>query len=93
MTIEFAPFRGQVPDLSGHHDEVSWRDEMRDYLGATSFPGRQDELLAALVRAHAPSRLLWRLGALPREVRFGSLTELCDFVDAHSAAPVPREPM
>jgi hypothetical protein len=93
MTIEFAPFRGEVAARADGHDQVSWRDEMAGYLGATSFPGRQDELLAALVRAHAPSRLLWRLGALPREVRFGSLTELCDFVDAHSAAPAPREPM
>lgn len=53
MTIEFAPFRGEVAALPDGHDQVSWRDEMAGYLVATSFPGRQDELLSPGPRPRA----------------------------------------
>lgn len=54
--------------------------EIRAALRPMAFPVYVDDVLAALVQGHAPSRLLWRVVGLPRTQRYYSLDDLCDDV-------------
>ena len=54
----------------------AWLEDLFDHLPAGCFPGTHDDLVAALVRQHAPSHLLWHLSVLPRTRRFESTDEL-----------------
>ncbi len=65
-------------------DEPTWRDELASLLGPTTFPCTSQDATVNLLRAHAPSRLLWRLNAAPPQQRFSSLDSLIAYIDAHS---------
>ena len=62
---------GALVDQTG-----GWAQECAELLAAECFPAGQDDLLAALVRQHAPSRLLRRLAAVSRERVFTDLDDL-----------------
>jgi hypothetical protein len=74
-------------------DESRWSDELGQVLRPTCFPARQDDLLAVLIRHHAPSHLMWRLTCLPRTRQFTSLEEVVDFVDGHATTGTVSEPL
>ena len=66
--------------------------ELRQVLARLPFPAHQDDVLAALVRRHAPSRLLWRVGSLSRTRRYHSIDEVCTEVARpgdHRSPPPP----
>lgn len=66
--------------------------ELRGALTRVLFPAQQDDVLATLVRQQAPSRLLWRVGALSRTRRYHSLDELCGEIGrptGHGSPPPP----
>lgn len=65
-------------------DEATWRGELASLLGPTTFPCTGQDATVNLLRAHAPSRLLWRLNAAPPQLRFTSLDLLIAYIDAHS---------
>lgn len=76
-------------ETAGHQcdrgsDEATWRDELANLLGPTTFPCTSQDATVNLLRAHAPSRLLWRLNAAPPQLRFTSLDSLIAYIDAHS---------
>jgi hypothetical protein len=66
--------------------------QIRELLGQMRFPAQSDDVLAALVRRRAPSRLLWHVGALPRTQRYHSLDDLCDHVALRSGTGAPPPP-
>lgn len=66
--------------------------QIREALVQMRFPAQSDDVLAALVRRRAPSRLLWRVGALPRTQSFHSLDDLCHHVAVGSGAGTPPPP-
>jgi Protein of unknown function (DUF2795) len=66
--------------------------QIRAALGRMRFPAQPDDVLAALVRQRAPSRLLWRVGGLPRTRRYRSLDDLCDHVAGGSSPGAPPPP-
>jgi hypothetical protein len=66
--------------------------QLRESLGQVCFPAQPDDVLAALVRRRAPSRLLWHVGALPRTRRYHSLDDLCDHVALGSGPGAPPPP-
>jgi hypothetical protein len=66
--------------------------ELRAMLARLPFPTQQDDVLAALVRRQAPSRLLWRAGALSRTRRYHSLEELCDEIGRPTEQGSPPPP-
>ena len=47
--------------------------QLRDTLARLAFPARQDDVLVELVSHHAPSRLVQRVGTLPRARQYGSV--------------------
>ncbi len=47
-----------------------------DYLTAECFPAGTDEIMATLIRSHAPVRLLVPLSRLARTTTFGSVAEV-----------------
>jgi len=73
--------------------ESRWSDQLGHVLRPTCFPARQDDLLATLIRHHAPSHLMWRLTCLPRTRQFTSLDEVVDFVDGHATTSTVAEPL
>ena len=66
--------------------------EIRAALARTPFPAQPDDVLASLVRGRAPSRLLWRVGGLPRTQRYHCLDDLCDDVAAGPGSGAPPPP-
>jgi len=66
--------------------------QIRESLGQMRFPAQSDEVLAALVRRRAPSRLLWHVGALPRTQRYTSLDDLCHQIALGSRTGAPPPP-
>jgi len=66
--------------------------QIRESLGQVRFPAQPDDVLAALVRRRAPSRLLWRVGRLPRTQRYHSLDDLCTHVARGSGPGAPPPP-
>ena len=66
--------------------------QIRAALVRVHFPAQPDDVLAALVRRRAPSRLLWRLGGLPRTRRYHSLDDLCSDVSRRSGPGAPPPP-
>ena len=66
--------------------------EIRAALGRLRFPAQLDDVLAALLRRRAPSRLLWRVGVLPRTRRFRTLNDLCDDVAGGPGPGAPPPP-
>lgn len=89
MTMELAPPEGASqdpgtevrPDGEDHADD--WRAELADYLRPGAFPARQDDLLALLIRKHAPSRLLWRVAQSAPGRTYRSLETLCEDAGRH----------
>jgi hypothetical protein len=72
MSIDHTPRVASPP--AGLAEDVA---EIRALLARLPFPAQQDDVLAALVRRQAPSRLLWRAGCLTRTRRYHSLDEVC----------------
>jgi hypothetical protein len=66
--------------------------QIRGELCRLRFPAQPDDVLATLVRRRAPSRLLWRVGVLPRTRRYDSLDDLCDDFPLGSTAGAPPPP-
>ena len=66
--------------------------QIRESLGQLRFPAQPDDVLAALVRKRASSRLLWHVGALPRTQQFHSLDDLCDHVALGPGPGAPPPP-
>ena len=66
--------------------------QLRESLGQVRFPAQPDDVLAALLRRRAPSRLLWHVGALPRTRHYHSLDDLCDHVALGSGPGAPPAP-
>lgn len=65
---------------------------LRTALARLGFPAQQDDVLAVLVQRRASSRLLWRVGVLPRTRRYSSLDEICDDVAGASRPGAPPPP-
>jgi hypothetical protein len=65
---------------------------LRAALARLRFPAQQDDVLAVLVQRRASSRLLWRVGGLPRTRRYSSLDDLCDDVAGGSGPGAPPPP-
>ena len=53
-----------------------WHGDLAEALGPRAFPSRRDDLVALLLRHHAPSHLLWHLSVLPANREFTSLDDL-----------------
>lgn len=53
-----------------------WHVDLAEALGPWAFPSRRDDLVALLLRHHAPSHLLWHLSVLPPNREFTSLDDL-----------------
>jgi hypothetical protein len=66
--------------------------QLRESLGQVRFPAQPDDVLAALVRRRAPSRLLWHVGALPRTRRYHSLDDLFSHIALGSGPGAPPPP-
>ena len=66
--------------------------QIRESLGQVRFPAQPDDVLAALVRRRVPSRLLWRVGGLPRTRRYHCLDDLCDDVARGPGPGAPPPP-
>ena len=66
--------------------------QLRESLAQVPFPAQPDDVLAALVRRRAPSRLLWHVGAQPRTRRYHSLDDLCRHVARGSGPGAPPPP-
>jgi hypothetical protein len=66
--------------------------QLRESLGQVRFPAQPDDVLAALVRRRVPSRLLWRVGGLPRTRRYHCLDDLCDDVARGPGPGAPPPP-
>jgi|GEM_PF-4152025 len=66
--------------------------QIRESLGQVRFPAQPDDVLAALVRRRAPSRLLWRVGGLPRTRRYHCLDALCTDVARRPGPGAPPPP-
>lgn len=66
--------------------------QIRESLGQMRFPAHPDDVLAALVQRRAPSRLLWRVGGLPRARRYLCLDDLCIDVARGSGPGAPPPP-
>ncbi|MEO8830441.1 hypothetical protein [Lapillicoccus sp.] len=68
-------------------DEATWRAELSNLLDPSTFPCTGEDALVALLRVHAPSRLLQRLGGVPPGMRF-----LCvELLVAHISAEANRQ--
>ena len=94
MTTDGRPSSPAAPAVTPHpggHDD--WPTELLEHLPASCFPGTYDDLAAALLRQHAPSRLLWQLSVLPRDRRVESVDDLVARLareaGSPAAAPVP----
>ncbi len=49
--------------------DETWREELANLLSPTTFPCTSQDAIVNLLRAHAPSRLLWRGNSAPPERR------------------------
>lgn len=74
-----------------HHDPLG--DELAQHLRGAGFPARQDELQATLVRRHAPTSLLWRIGSLAPDRLYSTLDQVLEDLDSPPVDHVSREPM
>ena len=76
--------------VTDHHqpspssDEATWRAELSNLLDPSTFPCTGEDALVALLRVHAPSRLLQRLGGVPPGMRFLCVERLIAYIDAPS---------
>lgn len=59
-----------------HDQRHDWRDDLLTFFGPKSFSAGCDDLVASLIRHHAPSRMPWHLSVLPQGRRFDILREL-----------------
>lgn len=64
--------------------------DLRRALQDHPFPTTQDDLIAACLARHEPTRLACRLSRLPRERRYATLDELLVDVSTAAALPAPR---
>ena len=71
-----------------------WHLDLAEVLGPWAFPSRRDDLVALLLRHHAPSHLLWHLSVLPPNREFASLDDLVTAASdtTHGSFPV-AEPL
>jgi hypothetical protein len=73
-----------------------WLLELRQQLDSAYFPATRDDLLALMLRRHAPARLLGLLGCLPWQQAFDSAEQVASYVAGHlrdtGALYQPREP-
>lgn len=90
MTATLPTLRSRRNHTTG---ESRWSEQLGHVLRPTCFPARQDDLLATLIRHHAPSHLMWRLTCLPRTRQFTSLAEVVEFVDGHATTSTVSEPL
>lgn len=74
MTAQLAP---QDPSHDAPASDLGFQEELGAYLHSSAFPARQDDLLAILIRNHAPSRLLWRVSRCAPGRTYRSLEALC----------------
>ncbi len=77
-----APARSQPGVDAWHHD-------LAEALGPWAFPSRRDDLVALLLRHHAPSHLLWHLSVLPPNREFTSVDDLVTAAADTSLAGFP----
>jgi hypothetical protein len=81
-----------TPTRPGH-----WRDplgdELEQHLRSAGFPARQDELQASLIRRHAPTSLLWLIGALPPDRLYSTVDQVLQDLDGPPVDHISREPM
>jgi hypothetical protein len=63
------------------------------YLSPEAFPATRDDLQAALVRHHAPARLLWELTCLSSSRRYDNLDQVCEALERPARPALPREPI
>lgn len=68
-------------------DEATWRAELSNLLDPSTFPCTGEDALVALLRVHAPSRLLQRLGGVPPGMRFHCV----ELLVAHISAEANRQ--
>ena len=86
--------RSHAPARRSHTGGDSpWPEQLGHVLRPACFPARQDDLLATLVRAHAPSHLMWRLARLPRTRVFSSVEEVVEFLDSQASTGTLAEPL
>ncbi|KRE63473.1 DUF2795 domain-containing protein [Nostocoides sp. Soil756] len=64
--------------------------DLRRALLEHPFPASQDDLIAACIGRHEPTRLACRLSKLPRERRYETLDEVLADVATAATQPVPR---
>jgi hypothetical protein len=65
--------------------------DLRRFLPPTAFPARRDELLATLVRRHAPTPYLWEVSRLSANRVYAGIDEVVAGCSDPGAAEV-REP-
>lgn len=66
--------------------------QIRESLVQLRFPALPEDVLAALARRRAPSRLLWRVGGLPRRRHYLCLDDLCTDVARGPGPGAPPPP-
>ena len=66
--------------------------DLARHLGASAFPTRADQLMAALIRAHAPSALLWPLSTLPYGRVYADLDQVVSDVETRVPGPALLPP-
>ncbi len=81
------------PGIHPTHEDQTWRTELRRWLAPAAFPCTSEDATACLLRAHAPSGLVWRVGLVPAQMRFASLDLLIAGIDAHSPRQRPSSAM
>ena len=68
-------------------------DELAQHQRGAGIPARQVELQASLVRRHAPTSLLWRIGSLPPDRLYSTVDQVLQDLDGPPVDHVSREPM
>lgn len=85
--------RDARPATRPSHRRDPLGDELAQHLRTAGFPARQDELQASLIRRHAPTSLLWRIGSLPPDRLYATVDQVLRDLDGPPVAHISREPM
>ncbi len=74
-----------------------WVHEFQQFLDLAYFPATRDDLLALLLRQHAPARVLGLMSCLPCQEWFDSAEQVASYLAGHlretAARYQPREPV